>query len=54
MKVEVLKVFFDNNGLHKIGEIVEVENFDENLMKPIKEVEKTAVKVAKKAPTKKH
>lgn len=48
MKVEVIKVFFDNSGLHKIGDIVEVENFNENLMKPIKEAEK----VAKKAPTK--
>lgn len=48
MKVEVLRVFFDNNGLHRVGEIVEVENFDENLMKPIKEPEK----VVKKAPTK--
>lgn len=37
MKVEVLRVFFDNNGLHRVGDIVEVENFDKNLMKPIKE-----------------
>jgi len=47
MKVEVLRVFFDNNGLHKVGEVIEVENLDENLMKPIKE----ATKVVKK-PTK--
>lgn len=39
MKVEVLRPFFDNNGIHKIGEIAEVEQLDEKLMKPI--VEKT-------------
>jgi len=47
MKVEVLRVFFDNNGLHKVGEIAEVENFDENLMKPIKEAEKVVKRLAK-------
>lgn len=36
MKVEAIKVFFDNNGLHRVGDIVEVENFDANLMKSIK------------------
>lgn len=49
MKVEVIRVFFDDNGLHRKGDIVEVEKLDENLMKPIKEAEK----VAKKAPAKK-
>ena len=44
MKVEVLRVFFDNNGLHKVGEIAEVENFDANLMKAIKEPEKVVKK----------
>ena len=52
MKVEVIRVFFDNNGLHRVGEIVEVENFDENLMKPIKENTETIEKVEKK-PTRK-
>lgn len=47
MKVEVIKVFFDNNGLHKIGDVVEVESFDENLMKPIKEAEKLSKKATK-------
>ena len=47
MKVEVKKVFFDNNGLHRVGEIVEVEKVDENLMKPIKETEKGFKKTAK-------
>lgn len=53
MKVEATKVFFDNNGLHKVGDIVEVENLNENLMKPIKEAEKAPAKVAKKVTTKK-
>lgn len=47
MKVEVLRAFFDNNGLHKIGEIVEVEKVDENLMKPIKDAEKVVKKTTK-------
>lgn len=47
MKVEVLRAFFDNNGLHTVGEIVEVESFDENLMKPIKESEKVVKKPTK-------
>lgn len=45
MKVEVKRVFFDNNGLHRVGDIVEVEKLDENLMKPVEEEKK---KVAKK------
>lgn len=48
MKVEVLKVFFDNNGLHRVGDIVEVENLNENLMKPIKTEIKEPVKAPKK------
>lgn len=47
MKVEVLRVFFDNNGLHRVGDIVEVEKLDENLMKPIKEEEKVVKKPLK-------
>lgn len=37
MKVEVIRPFFDDNGIHKIGEIMDVEQLDEKLMKPIKE-----------------
>lgn len=47
MKGKVIKVFFDNNGIHKIGEIVEVENFDERLVEPIKETEKVGKKPSK-------
>lgn len=52
MKVEVLKVFFDNNGLHRVGEIVEVENINENLMKPIEAEKKTVAPKATKKTTK--
>lgn len=48
MKVEVIKVFFDNNGLHRVGDIVEVEKLDERIMKPIK-----TEKVVKKPTTNK-
>lgn len=39
MKVEVIRPFFDDNGIHKVGEIIDVEQLDEKIMKPI--VEKT-------------
>lgn len=52
MKVEVTRVFFDNNGLHKVGEIVEVENFDANLMKAIKENDEFSIKPKKTAKNK--
>ena len=48
MKVEVLRVFYDNNGLHEVGEIVEVDKLDENLMKPIKEEKVVVKKTTKK------
>lgn len=53
MKVEVLKVFFDNNGLHKVGEIVEVENLNADLMKPIEAEKKEVAPKATKKTTKK-
>lgn len=40
MKVIVKTVFFDNNGVHKVGEIVEVENFDERRMELVEKEEK--------------
>lgn len=48
MKIEVKRVFYDNNGLHRVGEIIEVRHFDDNLMKAIKEPEKASEKVVKK------
>jgi len=47
MKVIVKRPFFDDNGLHKVDEIVDVKVFDENLMNVIEE-KKPAKKATKK------
>lgn len=45
MKAIVKRVFFDDNGLHRKGEVVEVEKIDEQLVEPI--IEKKPEKKAK-------
>lgn len=47
MKVEVTKVFFDGNGLHKKGDIIEVAKFQSDRMKLI-ETKTVEVKEVKK------
>ena len=42
MKVKVLQPFFDINGLHQKGEIVETKWYDEKLMEKAKEDKKDA------------
>lgn len=37
MKVTVKRVFFDDKGLHKIGDIIEVEQFNADIMELIEE-----------------
>lgn len=37
MLVVVKRVFYDENGLHRKGDKVEVQNFDENLMELVEE-----------------
>lgn len=37
MKVTIKKVFFDEKGLHRIGEIEEVDKFNPDLMEKIEE-----------------
>lgn len=37
MKVRIKRVFFDENGLHRVGDIAEVKNFDSALMEQIEE-----------------
>lgn len=37
MKVTITKVFFDDNGLHRIGDVIEVENFNPELMEKVEE-----------------
>ena len=46
MKVKVKSPFFDANGIHKVGEIVEVKEFRPELMelveeKKVKEIKKS-------------
>lgn len=47
MKVKVKRVFFDDNGLHKVGEVVEVSAFDADLMEDAEEVKADARKTKK-------
>lgn len=35
MKIIVKEVFFDENGIHKKGEVVDVEKFDERRMEKV-------------------
>lgn len=51
MKVKVKAVFFDDNGLHKPGEVVEVSTFDSATMELVQEDPKPAPE--KKEPAKK-
>lgn len=37
MKVTVKRVFFDEKGLHKIGDVIEVEQFNADIMELIEE-----------------
>lgn len=37
MKVIAKTVFFDNNGIHKKGDVVEVESFDASRMELVEE-----------------
>ena len=56
MKVRVKSPFYDGNGIHKRGEIVEVSTFSSDRMEMIEEkpkAEKPEVKTAKKATIKK-
>lgn len=52
MKVKVKAPFFDANGIHKVGEIVEVKEFRPELMDLVEEkkgkVEKAVAKPPKK------
>lgn len=52
MKIKVKAPFFDENGIHKVGEIVEVTNFRPEYMELVEEkkakVEKAVAKTPKK------
>ena len=56
MKVRVKSPFYDNNGLHMIDDIVDVNYYDSNVMEKVedKKAEKAEIKAEpKKAPAKK-
>lgn len=57
MKVKVKAPFFDENGIHKVGEIAEVKNFRPEYMELVEEkkekVEKAVAKTPKKTTRKK-
>lgn len=48
MKVKVIIPFFDRNGIHKKGEIVEVSAFEPGKMEPIAEVKEEPKKAEPK------
>lgn len=49
MTVKVIRVFYDSNGLHKVGEKAEVDFFDEKLMEKVNDVPKLPKKPKKEA-----
>lgn len=53
MKVLVKAPFFDENGIHKKGDICEVKNFRPEYMEPVVEEKKEKVEKAVKADPKK-
>lgn len=57
MKIKVKAPFFDEKGIHKVGEIVEVSNFRPEYMELVEEkkakVEKAVAKTPKKTTRKK-
>lgn len=53
MKVRVKSPFYDNNGLHMIDDIVDVDYFDSNVMDEVKKEDKKAEKAEEKAEPKK-
>ena len=49
MKVKVKAPFFDNNGIHKIGEICEVSQFRPQYMELVEEKKEKKVKEIKES-----
>ena len=52
MKIKVKAPFFDNRGIHKTGEIVEVSKFNPVYHELIEEKAEKVEKAVKKAPAK--
>lgn len=53
LKVRVKSPFFDDNGLHKIDDVIEVKELNPVLMEEVKEDKSKAVKAEAKAEPKK-
>lgn len=47
MKVKVKNPFYDDKGIHKIGDVLEVEEFNEFLMEKLEEKKPETKKRAK-------
>lgn len=52
MKIKVKSPFFDENGIHKKGEIAEVKTFRPEYMELIEEKKEKVEKAVAKTPTK--
>ena len=52
MKVKVKAPFFDANGIHKVGEIVDVKEFRPELMELVEEKKEKVEKAVAKTPKK--
>lgn len=55
MKAQVIRAYYDNHGLHRVGEIVEVGDVRKlaSLVKPLEVEAETTEEKPKKKPTKK-
>lgn len=53
LKVRVKSPFYDNNGLHKIDDVIEVKELNPVLMEEVEEDKTKAVKAEAKAEPKK-
>ena len=53
MKVMVKSPFYDNDGLHVTGDIIDVNYFDPNIMDKVTKEDKKAEKAEEKAEPKK-
>lgn len=52
MKIKVKAPFFDERGIHKVGEIVEVSNFRPEYMELVEEKKEKVEKAVAKTPNK--
>lgn len=52
MKIKVKAPFFDENGIHKVGEIVEVANFRPEYMELVEDKKEKVEKAVAKTPKK--